>query len=506
MIPVKGFKGKRVAIFGLGRSGLSAARALKAGGAEPVLWDDKPASVMAATKERFTVENLAKTDWSEIDALMLSPGVPLTHPEPHWTVKLAQEAGVPILGDIELFARTLATLPAHKRPKTVAITGTNGKSTTTALIGHILKAAGKDVHVGGNIGIGVLDLPAMHAGSIYVIETSSYQLDLCLTFKPDVAVLMNFSPDHLDRHGGMDGYVAAKKRIFMNQTADDTAVIGADDEYTTQIINDMRTQSPVKLVAISSRRTLAPGVFAVGGILYDGTEPRARQIVDLKKIQALTGRHNWQNAAAAYAACRALGLDIDTIVAGMSSFPGLAHRMQQIGTIGKVRFINDSKATNADAARQAMSSFDHFFWIAGGRAKAGGIESLADLFPRIKRAYLIGEAAELFEKTIGQAAPCVQSRLLFTAVAQAYADAEKSGEEEIVLFSPACASFDQFTDFEVRGDAFKAAVDEINQSLIAAAEEAAAKPGIARIRTGEPALEQHDVSKDQAQGVGPSIQ
>ena len=470
MIPVKGFEGKRVAIFGLGRSGLSAARALKAGGAEPLLWDDKPASVMAATKERFTVENLKNADWSEIDALMLSPGVPLTHPEPHWTVKLAQEAGVPILGDIELFARTIAALPERKRPKTVAITGTNGKSTTTALIGHILKAAGKDVHVGGNIGIGILDLPSsMHAGSIYVIETSSYQLDLTLTFRPDVAVLMNFSPDHLDRHGGMDGYVAAKKRIFMNQTASETAVIGADDDYTVALISDMRNAHPVKLIPISSRRNIGQGVYAINGVLFDGTEARARQIVDLKTIRTLTGRHNWQNAAAAYSACKALGLDADVIVAGMRSFPGLDHRMQEIGRIGKVRFINDSKATNADAARQAMSSFDKFFWIAGGKAKAGGIEDLRDLFGRVKHAYLIGEAAELFEKTIGKAAPCTQSRLLFTAVAQAYAAAEKSGKDEVVLFSPACASFDQFTDFEARGDAFKEAVKDISQSIIAQA-------------------------------------
>ncbi len=468
MIPVKGFKGKRVAIFGLGRSGLSAARALKAGGADPVLWDDKPASMLAATREGFTIENLKNTDWSEIDALMLSPGVPLTHPEPHWTVKLAQAAGVPVLGDIELFARTLATLPAHKQPKTVAITGTNGKSTTTALIGHILKAAGKDVHVGGNIGIGILDLPEMHAGSIYVIETSSYQLDLTLTFKPDVAVLMNLSPDHLDRHGGMDGYIAAKKRIFMNQTEAQTAVIGADDEYTAAVITEMRANSKVKLIPISSRRSLSVGVYALGGILYDATEGRAREMVDLKTIRTLTGRHNWQNAAAAYSACRALGLDSDIILAGMATFPGLAHRMQEIGQIGKVRFINDSKATNADAARQAMSSFERFFWIAGGKAKAGGIESLSDLFPRIKHAFLIGEAAEDFEKTIGTEAPCTQSRLLFTAVAQSYAEAEKSGEEEIVLFSPACASFDQFTDFEARGDAFKAAVDEIATSLATA--------------------------------------
>ena len=461
MIPVKGFEGKRVAIFGLGRSGLSAARALKAGKAEPLLWDDKPQSLMAATKEGFTVENLRNADWSEIDALMLSPGVPLTHPEPHWTVGLAQAAGVPVLGDIELFARTLAALPAKKRPKTIAITGTNGKSTTTALIGHILKTAGKDVHVGGNIGIGVLDLPPMHAGTYYVIETSSYQLDLTQSFVPDVSVLMNISPDHLDRHGGMAGYIAAKRRIFMNQGAGQTAVIGADDDFSAAVITEMRANSPVNLISISAGRTLGQGVYALNGVLYDGTETRVRQVIDLKSVRTLTGRHNWQNAAAAYSACKALGLETDVIAAAMRSFPGLDHRMQEIGRIGRVRFINDSKATNSDAARQAMSSYERFYWIAGGKAKAGGIDDLRDLFGRIKHAYLIGEAAELFEVTIGKAAACTQSRHLFVAVAQAYADAEKTGKEEVVLFSPACASFDQFSDFEARGEAFKTAVAEI---------------------------------------------
>ena len=464
MIPVKGFEGKRVAIFGLGRSGLSAARALKAGGAEPILWDDKPASTMAAVKEGFTVEDLKKADWKDFDALMLSPGVPLTHPEPHWTVKMAKAANVQVLGDIELFARTLARMPAGKQPKCVAITGTNGKSTTTALIGHILKAAGKDVHVGGNIGVGILDLPDMHAGAIYVIETSSYQLDLVQTFCPDVAVLLNFSPDHLDRHGGMDGYIAAKKRIFMNQGSRQTAVIGADDDYSAALISEMRAGHQATLIPISSRRALGHGVYAINGELYDATSVRARRVVDLKTIRTLTGRHNWQNAAAAYSACKALGLEPEAIVAGMQSFPGLDHRMQEIGRIGRVRFINDSKATNADAARQAMSSYDSFYWIAGGRAKAGGIEELTDLFARIKHAFLIGEAAELFEKTIGKAAPCTQSRHLFTAVAQAYAAAETSGKDEVVLFSPACASQDQFTDFEARGDAFKEAVNDIAKS------------------------------------------
>ncbi|MDC7682531.1 UDP-N-acetylmuramoyl-L-alanine--D-glutamate ligase [Asticcacaulis sp. BYS171W] len=468
MIPVKSFAGKRVAIFGLGKSGLTAARALKAGGAEPLLWDDKPQSMLAASKEGFTIENLKVADWSEIDALLLSPGVPLTHPEPHWTVKAAQAASVPVLGDIELFARTINAIPEARRPKTVAITGTNGKSTTTALIGHILKAAGKDVHVGGNIGIGILDLPDMHAGTIYVIETSSYQLDLTQSFRPDVAVLMNFSPDHLDRHGDMDGYIAAKKRIFMNQTADQTAVIGTDDHWSQGLVTEMTAHSPMKLVPISSRRTLGRGVYALNGVIYDATAERARQIIDLKTVRTLTGRHNWQNACAAYSACRAVGLSVEAIVAGLHSFPGLDHRMQEIGRIKNVRFINDSKATNADAARQAMSSFESFFWIAGGRAKAGGIEELTDLFPRVRHAFLIGEAAELFEKTIGAAAVCTQSRHLFTAVAQAYAEAEKSGREEIVLLSPACASQDQFTDFEARGNAFKDAVAEISKSIVAA--------------------------------------
>lgn len=468
LIPVKSFAGKRVAIFGLGRSGLSAARALKAGGAEPLLWDDKPQSMLSASKEGFTIENLKVADWSEIDALMLSPGVPLTHPEPHWTVKAAQAAHVPVIGDIELFARTLNALPEKQRPKTVAITGTNGKSTTTALIGHILKAAGRDAHIGGNIGIGVLDLPEMHAGTIYVIETSSYQLDLTQTFRPDVAVLMNFSPDHLDRHGDMDGYIKAKKRIFLNQTAHQTAVIGTDDEWSQAVVTEMTAHHSVNLIPISSRRTLGRGVYALNGVIYDATTDRARQIIDLKTVRTLTGRHNWQNACAAYSACRALGLTVEAIVAGIRSFPGLDHRMQEIGRIKNVRFINDSKATNADAARQALSSYDGFYWIAGGRAKAGGIEELKDLFPRVKHAYLIGEAAELFEKTIGTAAPCTQSRLLFTAVAQAFAAAEKSGKEEVVLLSPACASQDQFTDFEARGDAFKEAVADIQRSLASA--------------------------------------
>jgi UDP-N-acetylmuramoylalanine--D-glutamate ligase len=279
---------------------------------------------------------------------------------------------------------------------------------------------------------------------------------------------MNFSPDHLDRHGDMDGYIKAKKRIFMNQTEAQTAIIGTDDHWSQAVVSEMTAHASVKLIPISSKRTLGRGVYALNGVIYDATGERTRQVIDLKAISTLTGRHNWQNACAAFSACQALGLSLEAITDGLKSFPGLDHRMQEIGRIGKVRFINDSKATNSDAARQAMSSFERFYWIGGGRAKAGGIEDLADLFPRIKSAFLIGEAAELFEKTIGSAAPCVQSRHLFTAVAQAYAEAEKTRSEEIVLLSPACASQDQFTDFEARGEAFKEAVAEISKSVIEA--------------------------------------
>ena len=461
MIPVRGFEGKRVAVFGLGRTGLTAARALQAGGAEVVLWDEKEASRQAAAAEGFAVENLEAADWSRFSALMLSPGVPLTHPEPHWTVKKAKAAGVEIVGDIELFARTVNAQPEHKRPKVVVITGTNGKSTTTALIGHICREAGQDARIGGNIGIGVLDLPDMHGGAVYVLEVSSYQLDLTSSLKPDVAVLLNISADHLDRHGGMDGYVAAKRRVLLNQGKGDTAVIGVDDPWCQQICTEITAANRRTIVPISSGRAIGRGVYALQGVLYDGSSERVVEVADLLRAKALPGRHNWQNAAAAYAACRALGIPAGEVADGLLSFPGLAHRMEKVGVIGGVTFVNDSKATNADAARQAMATYPRFFWIAGGVPKAGGIDSLADLFPRVAKAYLIGQAAEGFAQTLGEVAPHEIAGDLATATAHAFADARKAGGEQIVLLSPACASFDQFPDFEVRGDAFRKLVQDL---------------------------------------------
>ena len=483
MIPVPGFEGRRVAVFGLGRSGITAARALQAGGAVPVLWDDGVSGRMQAEAEGFIVEDLTRADWSGFAALVLSPGAPLTHPKPHWTVERAHAAGVPVIGDVELFARALDALPQGQRPRVVAITGTNGKSTTTALIGWVLKSAGLSVHIGGNIGIGVLALPAPTADAVYVIEVSSYQLDLTTTFAPDVAILTNVSPDHLDRHGGMEGYVAAKRRIFQAQGPEALALVGVDEAWGQGIASDLRAQG--RRVCMVSTLSVIPGpdaqrsepgtqtaepvaeawvpgsaapprndgIEATPGLLTIDGKP----IADLSAARSLPGRHNAQNAAFAYAAVRALGVSHDAAVEGLMTFPGLAHRMEAVGRLGAVRFINDSKGTNADAARQALASYPSVFWIAGGKAKEGGIDSLRDLFPHVAKAYLIGEAADAFSVTLADT-PHVVAHTMERAVELAAADAAKAGGEQVVLLSPACASFDQFPDFEVRGEAFRAAV------------------------------------------------
>jgi UDP-N-acetylmuramoylalanine--D-glutamate ligase len=458
VISVRGFQGKRIAVFGLARTGLTAARALVAGGAEVACWDEKAPAQDAALAEGLAVTDLNTADWSSFDALLLSPGVPLTHPKPHWTVDRAKAAGVEIIGDVEVFARTVAATDPVGRPKVVAITGTNGKSTTTALLGHICREAGKDAQVGGNIGLGVLGLEAMHGGSIYVLELSSYQLDLTRSLKADAAALLNITPDHLDRHGGMDGYVAAKRRVFQNQGKGDTAVISVDDPHCQAICTELLAANRRTIRPISAGRAISKGVYALNGMLYDATAERTMEVADLARAAALPGRHNWQNAAAAYAAAVALGIDSALVADALMSFPGLAHRMENIGQIGRVRFVNDSKATNADAARQAMAATPRFRWIAGGVSKAGGIEPLGDLFGRVAKAYLIGEAADDFARTLDGKAPYALCGDLEAATALAFQDALASGEDEVVLLSPACASFDQFADFEQRGDAFRAVV------------------------------------------------
>jgi UDP-N-acetylmuramoylalanine--D-glutamate ligase len=314
----------------------------------------------------------------------------------------------------------------------------------------------------------VLGLEDMHGGAVYVLELSSYQLDLTSSLKPDVAIVLNISPDHLDRHGDMDGYVAAKKRILLNQGKGDTAVIGVDDAWGQQLCTEITAANRRTIWPISARKTMGRGIYALQGLLYDATDGRVTEVADLAGARSLPGRHNWQNAAAAYAAMRALGVSQADAMGGLMSFPGLAHRMETIGIVGKVRFVNDSKATNVDAARQAMSAYPAFRWIAGGRAKEGGIEPLADLFGSVTKAYLIGEAAPQFAATLEGRAPYLETGVMEEAVAAAYADARAAGEEAIVLFSPACASFDQYGDFEERGEAFRAAVHALTAPGLAA--------------------------------------
>ncbi|MDP3746932.1 MAG: UDP-N-acetylmuramoyl-L-alanine--D-glutamate ligase [Phenylobacterium sp.] len=463
MIPVRGFEGRTVAVFGLARTGLTAAQALLAGGAKVALWDERPEGRAAAQALGLPLLDLTTADWSQFAALMLSPGVPLTHPAPHWTVERAKAAGVEIVGDMELFARAVNAAPEHKRPKIVAITGTNGKSTTTALIGHICASAGRDTRIGGNIGVGVLGLDDMHGGAVYVLEMSSYQLDLTHSLKPDVSVLLNISPDHLERHGGMEGYVAAKRRVLLNQGKGDTAVIGVDDPWGQRICTEITAANRRTIVPISASKAMGRGAYVLQGLLYDATGERATEIADLLRARSLPGRHNWQNAAAAYAAVRGLGVSPQEAAEGLMTFPGLAHRMETVGQVGRVRFVNDSKATNTDAARQAMSSYPKFYWIAGGEPKTGGIDSLADLFPRIEKAYLVGDAQAAFAKTLKGKAQVAECGTIEAAVAAAYADAAATGQDAIVLLSPACASFDQFADFEARGEAFRGAVMGLSQ-------------------------------------------
>ncbi|HVY85403.1 MAG TPA: UDP-N-acetylmuramoyl-L-alanine--D-glutamate ligase [Caulobacterales bacterium] len=462
MIPITEFAGRDVAVFGLARTGLAAARALKAGGARVHAWDDSDVTRAKAEAAGVPVSDINMRDWRSFAALVLSPGVPFTHPAPHRVVTLAQATGVPVLGDIELFARAVNALPATARPKLIGVTGTNGKSTTTALIAHILKAAGKDVRMGGNIGEAVLDLAPLHAGAYYVLELSSFQLDLVDTLRLDVAVWINTTADHIDRHGDMAGYVAAKKRIFRNQGAADWAVIGVDDPYCAAICTELTAAGARHVAPISSGQALGRGVCALGPKLFDAMHGRAEEVADLTEAPALQGKHNAQNACAAYAAARALGVDPRVIAHAMQTFPGLPHRLERVGAIAGVRFINDSKATNADAAAQALAVYPRVYWIAGGVAKDGGIDTLAEFFPRIAKAYLIGQSAGEFADALRGRAPTALTGDLETAVTRAFADARASGEPHpVVLLSPACASYDQFRDYEDRGDQFKAIVAKL---------------------------------------------
>jgi len=461
MIAATTFAEKRVALFGLGGSGLATARALREGGAHVAVWDDTAAAREKARADGFEPVDLKQADWTGFTSFVLSPGVPLTHPQPHWTVDKAKAANVEIIGDVEIFCRERrARAPGSQF---VAITGTNGKSTTTALTAHLFRAFGKRVEMGGNIGVPALSLAAPEDDIVYVIELSTFQIDLTPSLDPSVGVLLNLTPDHLDRHGTMEHYAAIKERLI---AASERAVISVDDHHVREIAERLyAAHRPTVLISVA-HPSLSDGVVAEGAEILRRSGGKAELLADLSGIGSLRGAHNAQNACAAIAALGALADDKALLQAGLRSFPGLAHRMEEVGRKGRTLFVNDSKATNADAAEKALLSFTDIHWIIGGVQKEGGVEPLRHLFERVAKAYLIGKSSDAFAATLDSAGLAYERcETLDRAVAAAARDAAASkADQPVVLLSPACASYDQYANFERRGDAFRALVQDMLKS------------------------------------------
>lgn len=443
-------KGKNYGVVGLGKSGRAVVAALLKSGAEVFAWDDKETTRDAVKTEfpAIQIKPPLSWPWEGMTSLVMSPGIPLYHPVLNPVVAMARKAGVEVIGDIELLFR------AAPDAQYVAITGTNGKSTTTTLIAHILAACGKKVEVGGNLGRPVMEFPPLKGDGIYVLELSSYQLDLLKNFKANVAVWLNISADHIDHHGSMEGYVEAKRHIFDRQGKKDVAIVGVDDAASAKTCKELQAGRKQSVIPVSAKQKLTSGIFALEGKIINsfGLSPA---MGDITKVKSLQGEHNGQNAAAAYAACYALGCQHEPIVTAMQHYPGLAHRMQWLGVKRGIQFVNDSKATNADAAEKALRTYDYIYWILGGVAKEGGIASLSPYFAKIRHAYLIGEAADGFAKTLEGNVKYTQCGTLEKAFAAAVKDAETDKvKDAAVVLAPACASFDQYPNFEVRGDAF----------------------------------------------------
>lgn len=433
MIDLSLYKGRTLAVLGLGKSGLSAARALSEAGATVLAWDD---SADTRTASGLHLTDLTQHDFTGVDALVISPGIPHTYPEPHPVAAKAKAAGVELICDVELLCQSCPDA------EFIAITGTNGKSTTTALIAHILREF-RPAEAGGNIGRPVMTLPAFGQEGTYVLEMSSYQLELTPSLSPAGAVFLNITPDHIERHGDLAGYIEAKKNIFANPSIGSVAVIGIDTEASRQVADELGEGWNV--VRVSTQTTA--DVYMTGGILHDDDT-----IIDLNEMPTLKGQHNHENAACAYAVInRVYGIPAEEIAAAMKTFPGLPHRQFPVRTMGNVTYINDSKATNADAAARALACYDDIYWIIGGLPKEGGLSGLEIYKDRIRHTFLIGKAAPDFAKWLDeQNMPYTQCGTLDKAVAAAHAMA-KSGT---VLLSPACASWDQFKSFEHRGDVF----------------------------------------------------
>lgn len=465
MTPVTTFAGRRVALFGLGGSGLVTAQALIAGGADVVAWDDAEPQRARARAAGVAVADLREMGWQGVAALILTPGAPLTHPAPHWSVPLARAAGAEVIGDVELFCR-------ERRARApwapfIAITGTNGKSTTTALTAHLARTLGHEVAMGGNIGVPILQLPPPSATRVHVVECSTFQIDLAPTLDPSCGVLLNLAPDHIDRHGTMERYAAIKERLVASSGR---AAIGVDDDWCRAIAERLRADGVATMEISVAGRPVRDGFVGDWPKVYRMRDGARAEVADLTGVASLRGAHNAQNVCAALAALDDLIGDEADVRSAIASFPGLAHRMEEVGRVGATLFINDSKATNADAAEKALAAFArNIRWIIGGKAKEGGVAPLASYFPRVARAYLIGAASEDFAATLEGRADYQRCGTMDVAVAQAFADARAAsarGEgEQVILLSPACASYDQYPNFEKRGDHFRS----LAQAIIAQA-------------------------------------
>lgn len=461
MIPARGVKGQSIAVLGLGRTGLSAAQALVAGGGEALCWDDAEAARSRASEDGLTLHDLGRDGaWDGVSALIVSPGIPHLYPKPNRYVAAALAAGVPVDNDIGVFFRSLA-VPEWDRfeisPRVIAVTGSNGKSTTSALIHHCLEVAGRESQLAGNIGRGVLDIDPPGDGGVVVVELSSYQTELARALTPDVAVFTNLTPDHLDRHGGHGGYFAAKRRLFA-EGGPDRAVIGVDEPEGQFLAGQMAEGAgDDRVIRVSSGAKLAGAgwnVFVRKGFLAEFRKSRQVASIDLRDIRGLPGTHNHQNACAAFAALRSLGLAPKLIEQGFRSFEGLPHRSQIVGVKDGVTFVNDSKATNADSAAKALAAFPAVRWIVGGQMKDGGLAAVVEQLGHVAKAYVIGrQAAEvaLEVDALAQKSICEVCETMAVAVARAAAEAETG---DTVLLAPAAASFDQYDNFEQRGDDF----------------------------------------------------
>ncbi len=457
MIPVKGVAGARVGVLGLGRTGLSAAKALEAGGATALCWDDGEGARAKAEEAGLSLHDMSKADaWEGMDRLIVSPGIPHLYPEPNQWISRATRAGIPLDNDIGLFFQSLAT-PEWDRfdtpPRVIAVTGSNGKSTVSALLHHCLDVAGHESQLAGNIGRGVLDIDPPGDAGIIVLELSSYQTELARSLTPDIAIFTNLTPDHLDRHGGHGGYFAAKRRLFA-EGGPDRAIIGVDEPEGQFLANQLSEgQGDDRVIRVAAGSKLSgPGwwVNARKGFLSESRKARQVASIDLRDIHGLPGAHNHQNACAAYAALRSLGLAPKLIEDGLRSFEGLPHRSQIVATINGVTFVNDSKATNVDSAAKALSAFGRIHWIVGGQMKDGGLESALGVAQNVVRAYVVGRHAEDTALMLGDLQRDVCTTI-DAAVARAFAGAS---EGDTVLLAPGGASFDQYNNFEERGDDF----------------------------------------------------